>query len=1300
MARSPDAIAIDVPPGVGHPERLQMTYAELWRESGVLAKQLQSRVDGECVVCILLPRDSTLLYTAQLAVLRVGAAYTCIDPSFAIERIHEILDDAEAVAVLTDTGGIRRVSGEALREVQLFNVDDVLSATTESVPTLHRPPWLAPCSLAYVIYTSGTTGRPKGVLIEHRSIANLVSTDLTEFSLGVGDRVVQGSSAAYDSSVEEIWLALASGATLVVMDEATARLGPDLVDWLKRERITVFCPPPTLLRATGLEDPAAALPDLKLLYVGGEALPQDVADRWARGRRMVNGYGPTECSVTSVRGDVVPGESISIGRPVPGISAWVLDESLAEVEAGNQGELCLGGIGLARGYGKDAALTAQKFVEHPKFGRLYRTGDLVHRETDGRFFYDGRIDAQVKLRGHRIELSGIEAVLAECIGVRVAACHVQTDGSVQTLVAFMVPEDAAHPPDFDLVKSELVARLPVHMVPSRFALLRALPTTVGGKLNRAALPKLEAQVTHSPGLHVAPRDLLETLIEQAFRDTLHLSDIVSINADFFRDLGGDSLSAALLITQLRADQTTAWATVRDIYEARTIAELAKRMPAAASEVHVGAGARSDREASWPFWVTVAQAVWLLAIFVIASAASYWLAFELFPVIFDGVGLVPTLLLAPLLAAAGFLFYTPLSLGFAVLTKRLLIGRYRPVRAAVWGGFYLRHWIVQQTVRMVPWRTLEGTVFQQTALRALGARIGRRVHIHRGVNLLRGGWDLLDIGDDVTLNHSAALQLVELVDGDIVIAPVALGAGATLGIRASVGGGTNVEEGAFITALSSVSNNTRVPSFECWDGIPAQPIGKSPDSITPTGPVASPVTHAMLMSAARMLVALALVLPLELLIIVVCLSQGLSADDVWAWLYEPMESWSALVIGLTIVVVSVPLTLLLEMALMRLLGPIPIGTISRWSPAYIRVWIKADLVESAGRWLSGTILWPYWLRGAGMKVGAGCEISTIIDVIPEHLEIGAKSFFADGVYLGGPAVHRGVVTLANTCIGANTFLGNHVVIPAGQQLPDDVLLGVCTVADDSVIRAGSSWFGLPPFELPRREIIAVDRRLTHEPSLIRYVNRVLWELLRFALPITPLLVLLVWARVLGSTDASGLYLLLVVVPLAGFAAAAFLCFFVLVLKWLLLGRVSPGQHALWSCWSSRWDFLYVAWGQYAAPVLSSLEGSLLLNWYLRLLGMRLGSRVVLGPGFSHVVDPDMIHIEDDATVSASYQAHTFEDRVLKIDYVYVRRGATVGYHAVPLYGADIGECTYVAPHSVIMKRERLLPGRRYEGAPIR
>jgi non-ribosomal peptide synthetase-like protein len=176
-------------------------------------------------------------------------------------------------------------------------------------------------------------------------------------------------------------------------------------------------------------------------------------------------------------------------------------------------------------------------------------------------------------------------------------------------------------------------------------------------------------------------------------------------------------------------------------------------------------------------------------------------------------------------------------------------------------------------------------------------------------------------------------------------------------------------------------------------------------------------------------------------------------------------------------------------------------------------------------------------------------------------------------------------------------------------------------------------------------------------------------------------------------------LLLAVPLVSLAAALVPCAIILALKWLLLGRVRPGQHPLWSCWCSRWDFLYVAWGQYARPALQKLEGTLLLAWFLRAVGMRIGRRVVLGPGFSQVVDPDMLELGDGATVNAMFQAHTFEDRILKIDRVSVGPGATLGCATVPLYGVQIGEGTHVAAHSVMMKGERLSSHLNYEGVPV-
>lgn len=1302
VQRFPERTALDIPPGVGRPERRRLTYRELDRQANALAAFLHPLVAGECVVAIMLPRRITHLYSSQLAALKAGAAYTCIDPAFPDEQVRDILKDSEAIALLTDGEGLARLEHFEFAHQRAFDVAELPTRIQTPVVAPPLPPALTANSLAYVIYTSGTTGRPKGVMIEHGSIVNLVASNIAEFKLSPDDRIGQSSSSAYDSSIEEIWLGFAVGATVVVMDDETTRLGPDLVAWLQRERITVLCPPPTLLRTMGCHNPDVALPELALLYVGGEALPRDVADHWAKGRRLENGYGPTECTVTSLRGRVYEGETITIGRPLRNLQAWVLNEALEEVPDGEQGELCLGGVGLARGYRNRHELTAKKFPAHPQLGRIYRTGDLVHRDADGAFHYHGRIDSQVKLRGYRVELEAIEARLAECDGVREAACRVQGNGAKQTLVAFIVLEDG-HAPSFEGLKAALRKALPTYMVPSRFAILAQLPTTVGGKLNRNELPTLDIQSRNENSAAVAPRNGMEERIAAAFRDVLHAPAGVSIHEDFFNDLGGDSLHAAELISHLRDAPATESITVRDLYEARTVAELAKRAHVTIS-IEPDLTQAPERAEGRPLLATLVQSLWLLFGVVVVSAAAYFAAFDVLPFLLRRLGLIPFLLLGPLLLVAGFVIYTPLAVLLAAGVKKILIGRYRPLREPVWGSFYVRNWMVQQVVRLVPWRLLEGTEFQVMALRMLGARIGRRVHIHRGVNMLHGGWDLLDIGDDVTISQDAALRLVDYDDGQVVVGAVSLGAGSTLDIRAGVDGNTRLEPDAYLTALSSLSAGSVIPRGECWDGIPATVIGPSPapPALADDQHGVSPFWHGMALLLARFGLGLGLTLMLELPAIAFALGYGVDTESALDWLYTPTFSLWWLIAVILLVTVPVPFMLAIEALALRAMGRVPAGVISRWSLSYIRVWLKTQMVQAAGEWLSGTLFWPLWLRWAGMKVGRGCEISTIIDVVPELMEIGRESFFADGIYLGGPRLHRGTVTLEPTRLGDNTFLGNHAVIPMGQQLPGDVLFGVCTVADDQSVRAGSSWFGQPPFELPRREIVECDRRFTHEPSWIRYLNRVFWELLRFALPVTPVLILPLWFKLLADAEVTVSWpvFLFLVVPLLSLGVAAFFCLLVLGLKWILIGRVRPGLHPLWSCWCSRWDFLYVAWGVYASGTLTLLEGSLLLSWYLRAMGVQIGRRVVLGGGYSQVVDPDMLHFEDGATVNCQFQAHTFEDRVLKIDHVHIRRRATVGNAAVLLYGADIGARTYVAPHSVVMKRESLLPGHAYAGCPTR
>lgn len=1288
--RYAERIAVEAPAGANRPERYTTTYAQLWGWADVLSAALAGISAGEeAIVAILLGRETAALYAAQIGVLKAGMAFTCLDPKFPDEHIGRILDDARPVAVVSDAAGLERLRRLG-SEGHAIDVD-VVRASSGARPGGAAPH--DPGRLAYVIYTSGTTGAPKGVMIEHAGLENLVDSDVEYFGLTAEDRVGQCSSPAYDSSLEESWMAFAVGATLVVLDDATVRLGPDLVEWLRRERITVLCPPPTLLRSMGCDDPANELPELRLLYVGGEALPRDLAERWSAGRWMENGYGPTECTITVTRGRVRAGEAITIGRPVRGHRAYVLDESLTAMPSGEAGELYISGSGLARGYHGLAELTAEKFPIDARRGRLYRTGDLVRERGDGELEYLGRIDGQVKLRGYRVELPAIEAELSRCAGMRAAGCRVQGEGAGQLLAAHVVPIDPARPPDLEELRGALRRVLPEYMVPARMAIVEVLPTSVGGKLDRRALPEIAAAVRRaSAGEQLsAPQER----VAQAFSAALN-QRVESVHDDFFLDLGGDSLSAVAVICELRKSGAGCAATVRDVYEARTVAGLAERL-GDCRETAVTPGALSaPRPRGRPLLCTLLQSAWLGLMLVVVSSPAAVLAGRGVPWLLERAGLVDSLLLLPLMGIVALLAWIPLSIAMTAIAKRVLIGRYTPGRDPVWNALYLRDWIVVSLARLIPWWLLEGTELTSVALRALGARIGRRVHIHRGVDLTGGGWDLLEIGDDVTVAQDAELRTRELSDGQLIFGRVQIDNGATIDVRAGVSPGSRVGVNGYLTPLSWLAPGEEIGGDERWDGVPAKRAGHAPVRPQVTrGRELSQMRFAILTVTLRCGRLLAVGLAPALVSMLILAVNGTLAARVLDWIDHPPTSLGAVAFLIAVTVFPLASWLVLQALLLRFAPRVRPGVISQRSVEAMLIHFKTGVVESAGRWLSGTMFWPWWLRLAGMRIGRGCEISTIIDVVPELVQVGDESFFADGIYFCSPWRHRGTITLGRSELGPRTFLGNHAVVPGGHRWPADFFVGVSTVADVQRARADSAWFGHPPMELPRRQVIETDRRLTHSPGLVRYVNRLFWETLRLALPVVPLIGAAVWYSLLRATDASMLPQALVIAPLLTLGLLAGLCLVVVALKWGLLGRVKPGQHPLWSCWCSRWDFLYVAWGVWARGSLSHLQGSLLLNAVLRLFGLRIGRRVVLGPGSAQVVDPDMLEFGDDATINCHFQAHSFEDRILKVDRITVRAGATVGDNAVIFYRVSIGAGSQVLPHSVVMKGD-ILPAQSWIG----
>ncbi len=541
----PRQVAIDC---AGH----QLSYGELSRRTLQLARELQGQgVKRGDHVALLLPR-SIDRYVALLAILKCGAAYVPLDPDYPAERITFILDDCQARAVVTVAALVDKSAGFTGAVVSLDVAAESI-ARHNSAP-LDREHSAQPHDLAYIIYTSGTTGRPKGVAIEHRSAVHFVLAEQRVFAVGRSDRVYQGFSIAFDASVEEIWLAFAAGATLVVGTDDMIHAGAGLSRMLTEARVTVLSCVPTLLAM--LEDD---LPTVRLLILGGEVCPQHLVARWCSpSRRMVNTYGPTEATVVATYADCDPDQPVTIGQPLDGYFVCLLDAAGQPAPLGEPGELHIGGPGLARGYVGRPDLTHEKFIATPQPvpdaltgeiaselsgvlpPRLYKTGDLARRTLRGDLEFLGRIDGQVKLRGFRIELGEIESALLDDPEVLAACATVREDTpGVQQLVAYLVAR-GDEPVDADALRAALRKRLPTYMVPGIFETVAGLPTLPSGKVDRKQLPRPRWQPATRSRDQRQPATPLEARLAACWQ-ALFAPNAVGLEDDFFLELGGHSL---------------------------------------------------------------------------------------------------------------------------------------------------------------------------------------------------------------------------------------------------------------------------------------------------------------------------------------------------------------------------------------------------------------------------------------------------------------------------------------------------------------------------------------------------------------------------------------------------------------------------------------------------------------------------------------------------------------------------------------------------------------------------------------
>ncbi|MEV4416171.1 amino acid adenylation domain-containing protein [Catellatospora sp. NPDC049609] len=509
----PDAVAVVAADSA-------MTYAQLDAEADAVARALAARGVGPGdLVAVCLPRTSRLI-PALLGVLRTGAAYLPLDPEHPPARRAELLADARPAVLLVPDGEGATVP------------TDVTGFYGVAMPGRLAP------GLAYVIYTSGSTGRPKGVLVEHRGVVNLLHALGEVLPTGPGDAWLAVASAAFDMSVPELWLPLATGGTVVLATREQALDGELLLKLLRTTGVTHAHLTPSTWRR--LLDAGFDEPDV-VAVAGAEALPEPVAALLrARAKRLVNLYGPTETTVWSTCADLTGDGPVTIGRPLANTTAYVLDAALRPVPPGVLGELCLGGAGVARGYLNRPELTASRFVDTP-LGRLYRTGDRVRQAADGSLEFHGRSDDQVKLRGYRVEPGEVEAHLRAAESVVDAAVTVSPSG--EELVAYVVGT-----PDAARLREHLAAALPAHLVPSSFTLVEQLPRNANGKLDRAALAALTGTPL-TPQAQERPYTGLALQVYEIWREVLGHGEI-GPDDDLF-DLGGHSLTVTKIAARMR-----------------------------------------------------------------------------------------------------------------------------------------------------------------------------------------------------------------------------------------------------------------------------------------------------------------------------------------------------------------------------------------------------------------------------------------------------------------------------------------------------------------------------------------------------------------------------------------------------------------------------------------------------------------------------------------------------------------------------------------------------------------------------
>ena len=1251
-ARHPDDPAVDSGADV-------LTYSEMVAAAdGVRAELNQAGVGPGDRVGIRIPSGTSDLYVAILGVLLAGAAYVPVDADDPDTRARLVFDEAGVAA--------------------LVGADLVIEVRTPGAPP--QPPGdPEPEDDAWVIFTSGSTGRPKGVAVRHRGAAAFVDAEarlfLPDRPIGPGDRVMAGLSVAFDASCEEMWLAWAHGACLIPAPRSLVRSGMDLGPWMVANGITVVSTVPTLVALW----PKAALAGVRLLILGGEACPPELAARLVvKGREVWNTYGPTEATVVAcaARLDGVP--PVRIGLPLDGWDLAVVGADRQPVADGDVGELIIGGVGLARYL--DPVKDAEKYAPMPTLGwaRAYRSGDLVRNDAAGLVFV-GRADDQVKLGGRRIELGEVDSALLAVSGVTGAAAAVRRTGSGGTvLVGYIAVGDGfAH----DAALAQLRSMLPAALVP-RLAVVDDLPTRTSGKIDRDALPWPVTTGAADPASAKVKLDGTPGWLQSLWEQIL---GVVPGPRDDFFDSGGGSLSAAQLVSALR--ERFPDVTVAHVYATPILIALADFLdemdgPVTVSNPAVSPVPRRMQAAQVVGGIllrTVSGLRWLVWVAAAAALAGTWSAADWLPTVSWWWVLVGWLVLV---SPPGRLF---LAAGGA----RLVLRGVRPGVYPRGGRVHGRLWLAEQWVDELGAVNLSTGPWMRQYARLLGARVGRDVDLH-AIPPVTG---MLRLDDGCSIEPEVDLTGYWIEGNTVHLGEIRVGADASVGARSTLLPGADIGAESEVAPGSAVFG--AVPPGQWWSGSPARRNGSARGPLQPSGPVDRPHWLAGYAATAVGVAALPGIATAAVLALVAgpLLAAATLGDAVVVALsWVPVAATGAIVL----------LALLVWVAVRAWSAGLTAGAYPVYSRRAWQAWSVLRVLDEARTWLfplysSG--MTSAWLRALGAHVGHDVEASTVL-LIPRLTTVGDGAFLADDTLLGGYELGGGWLRIGDVKVGKHAFVGNSGMTAPGRKVPRQGLVAVLSAAPARAnAKRGTSWLGSPPEPL-RRTGAKVDQSRTFRPPRRLRVARAATELCRLVpVWLHAVLAVLVAAALLWLLERGVVPAMLLsgVVLLAAGAAAAGVSS---LAKWVLVGRLRPSEHPLWSSFVWRNELADTFVEVVAAPWFArAAVGTPVVNVWLRSMGAKVGRGVWCGTYW--LPEMDLVTLEDGATVNPGcvVQTHLFHDRLLSMDTVTLRAGATLGPNSIVLPAATLGRHSTVGPGSLVMRGESVPDRTRWIGNPV-